>query len=179
MYQSFVRGTLNKKRQSQYSERKAAREQERYQMQHNQAVKDFNEFSADQKNAMSAKNNFFGLAKNQNQQMMKNLQLNQPSVMKNSTGAGMLSNKAANNMASAQEDDKIAGGLSSQALMNAGKQVIIDRSNNGSINRIGGITGTSLSDANDGAPAIGKDASRQPPQQQSTGGGLKYINIQK
>lgn len=41
MYQSFVRGTLNKKRQSQYSERKAAREQERFHMQHNQAVKDF------------------------------------------------------------------------------------------------------------------------------------------
>ena len=43
---------------------------------------------------------------------MKNLQLNQPSVMKNSTGAGMLS-KTANNVASAQEDDKIAGALSS------------------------------------------------------------------
>lgn len=50
MYQSFVRGTLNKKRQSHYSERKAAREQERFQMQHNQAVKDFNEFGADPKN---------------------------------------------------------------------------------------------------------------------------------
>ena len=109
MYQSFVRGTLNKKRQSQYSERKAAREQERFQMQHHQAVKDFSE---EQRNVLGTKNNLFGLSKNQNQQMLKNLQLNQPSVMKNSTGAGMLS-KAANNVASAQEDEKIAGALSS------------------------------------------------------------------
>lgn len=85
--------------------------------------------------------------------------------------------KAANNVASAQEDEKIAGALSSQALMNAGKQVIIDRSANGSINRIGGITGTSISEANDAAPSIAKDPSRQPAQQQSAGAGLKYINI--
>lgn len=49
MYQSFVRGTLAKKRASQYSERKAAREQERFHMQHNKAVKDFNDFGTDQK----------------------------------------------------------------------------------------------------------------------------------
>ena len=93
--------------------------------------------------------------------------------MKNSTGAGMLS-KAANNVASAQEDEKIGGALSSQVLINAGKKVMypqIDRSVNGSINRIG-IAGTSISEMND---APGKDAQ----QQQSTGGGMKYINIQK
>lgn len=83
MYQSFVRGTLNKKRQSQYSERKQQREQDRFQMQHNPAQKDFNEFNekqqmihnmkttvnindSDQKNAAGNKNNFFNLAKNQN-----------------------------------------------------------------------------------------------------------------
>ena len=89
--------------------------------------------------------------------MLKDLQLNQPSVMKNSTGAGMLS-KAANNVASAQEDEKIGGALSSQVLINAGKKVMypqIDRSVNGSINRIGGIAGTSISEMND---APGKDA---------------------
>ena len=109
--------------------------------------------------------------------MLKNLQLNQPSVMKNSTGAGMLS-KAANNVASAQEEEKIAGALSSQVLMNAGKKVIIDRSLNGSINRIGGITGTSISEANDvpNVPAMPKDPSQLPQQQQQS---AKYINIQK
>lgn len=97
--------------------------------------------------------------------------------MKNSTGAGVLS-KTANNVAS-QEDEKIAGALSSQVLMNAGKKVIIDRSINGSINRIGGVTGTSLSEAND-APTMAKDPSQQQPQQQqSAGAGLKYIHIQK
>lgn len=45
MYQSFVRGTLAKKRQSQFSERKAAKEAERYQMQHNMAVRDFKDFA--------------------------------------------------------------------------------------------------------------------------------------
>ena len=34
MYQSFVRGTLAKKRQSQFSERKAQREQDKYTLQH-------------------------------------------------------------------------------------------------------------------------------------------------
>ena len=113
---------------------------------------------------------------------MKNLQLNQPSVMKNSTGAGMLS-KTANNVASAQEDNKIPGALSSQVLRDAGKLVIIDRSVNGSINRIGGITGGTTSEANDGpgvankdghAPAIGQ-ATQSPQQEQSNGAG--YINI--
>lgn len=75
--------------------------------------------------------------------------------MKNSTGAGVLS-KGANNVTSAPEDDKV-GALSSQVLMNAGKKVIIDRSINGSINRIGGITGTSISEANDAAQSTAKD----------------------
>ena len=115
MYQSFVRGTLNKKRQSQFSERRAAREKN---LEHTKALRDL---AAQQQNQQVAhemlgsgpvimgagaqlanttgKNsgNFFGLAKNQNA-MLKNMQLNQPSVMKNSTGAvgGMLSKATVN-----------------------------------------------------------------------------------
>ena len=63
--------------------------------------------------------NFIGLAKNQNQQL-QNLQLNQPSVMKNSTAAGYLSKAA--NINSINEDNRLfALGLSSQVLINAGK----------------------------------------------------------
>jgi hypothetical protein len=43
MYESFVRNTLAKKRQSQYSERKAAKERERFMLKHEQAVHDFEE----------------------------------------------------------------------------------------------------------------------------------------
>ena len=47
--------------------------------------------------------------------------------------------------------------------MNAGKKVIIDRSINGSINRIGGITGNSISEAND-MPSSANDPSQLPQQ---------------
>ncbi len=63
MYQSFVRGTMAKKRQSQFSERKAAREQERYRMQHQLGVDDLAK-------AEHARNkNSLGLAKQQQIQM--------------------------------------------------------------------------------------------------------------
>lgn len=81
--------------------------------------------------------------------MLKNMQLNQPSVMKNSTGAGVLSQTAKNIGSNAQDDDKGVGALSSTLLRDAGKKVIIDRSINGSINRIGGITQGTISEAND------------------------------
>ena len=55
-----MRGTLAKKRQSQYSERKAQREQERYKMQHNIGVKDLADFENQLKNK-----NSLGLAKQQ------------------------------------------------------------------------------------------------------------------
>ena len=89
--------------------------------------------------------------------MLKNMQLNQPSVMKNSTGAGVLSQVAKNPASTAQEDDKV-GALSSTLLRDAGNKVIIDRSVNGSINRIGGITGGIISEAND-AQSSAKDTS--------------------
>ena len=77
--------------------------------------------------------------------------------MKNSTGAGVLSQAAKNIGGTAQEDDKV-GALSSTLLRDAGKKVIIDRSVNGSINRIGGITGATISEAND-AYSSAKDTS--------------------
>ena len=144
MYQSFVRGTLTKKRQSQFSERRAAREKN---LQHTMALRDL---AAQQQQQTLAANemvgsgpvivgagaqmanttgknsgNFFGLAKNQNA-MLKNMQLNQPSVMKNSTGAvgGMLSKATVNQMpnGSVMQEDMATGGLSSQVLINAGKK---------------------------------------------------------
>lgn len=43
MYESFVRNTLAKKRKSQYSERRAAKDQERFLLKHEHAVHDFEE----------------------------------------------------------------------------------------------------------------------------------------
>ena len=59
--------------------------------------------------------NIFGLAKNQK----KNMQLNQPSVMKNSTvGGNMLSKATVNQFGSGE----VAGAMSSQVLISAGKK---------------------------------------------------------
>lgn len=124
MYQSFVRGTLSKKRQSQYSERKAAREKN---LQHTLALKELAVHvplsgsipEDDSLNNTSGKN-IFGLAKNQ--QAIRNMQLNQPSVMKNSTGAGgMLSKATVNDVGSAEN---VPHGMSSQVLINAGKKTM-------------------------------------------------------
>ena len=50
MYQSFVRGNLEKKRKSQYSERKAAKDRERFLLERQFAVRDFEEHGTKQYN---------------------------------------------------------------------------------------------------------------------------------
>lgn len=62
-----MRGTLAKKRQSQFSERKAQREHDKYTLQHQMAIKDFNDAE------LMKNKNSLGLAKKQNQQMMNKI----------------------------------------------------------------------------------------------------------